>query len=38
MVMSLPKGVDGSEFDFTYDARDSEKLVGVASALYPLIP
>lgn len=27
MAISLPKGIGGLEFDFTYDARDSEKMV-----------
>lgn len=26
---TLVKGVQGSEFDFTYDARESEKMVGM---------
>lgn len=29
MALTLPNGVAGLDFDFTYDARDSEKMVGL---------
>lgn len=30
MALTLPKGIGGLDFDFTYDARDSEKMVSTS--------
>lgn len=31
MAISLPKGIGGLEFDFTYASRDAEKMVSAVS-------
>lgn len=33
MAISLPKGIGGLEFDFTYEARDSPKMVRLPAFL-----
>lgn len=37
VAQSLTQGLLGSEFDFTYEARGSEKMVGGRQALWRLL-